>query len=245
MGGASGADGGPRDTQGTGGAGGAPACNPDGGAMDAGSCKAVFNFEAPSGCGLYGASLTRNTDTPQNFDGFTRLYHTDVAACGSGGLAVDVDLNLTDRLGGEVVLPVTAALGSTFNGKTITLALKGSVAGGPNTKVTLYLITTRYEEVLRNILIPATYTTLSMSLPPPDAGALDSVIGIAVQVHNQSLELYSGTLYIDEIDLKPSAPDGGAPDVGAPDAPDAPMGDTRSGDAGDGGTSDVRDAAAG
>ena len=52
-------------------------------AIDAGapgSCTAMFSFESPAGCGLYGATLADNLDNPAQTAAFSSLRHSAVAA---------------------------------------------------------------------------------------------------------------------------------------------------------------------
>ncbi len=122
-------------------------CDVDGGSIDGGdagpavdagppsACTAMFNFESPGGCGLYGAFLNASLDNPPGTDGFTRLYHTPLAYCGHGAMAVDVQFSRDAGIGGEIIIPVSRN-GVDYTGKVLSIAMKGSVAGGPN----MYLI---------------------------------------------------------------------------------------------------------
>jgi hypothetical protein len=212
-------------------------CDVDGGDAGGGdasvpsSCTAMFNFESPGGCGLYGAFLNASIDNPPATEGFTRLYHTPLAFCGRGALAVDVDFNRDAGIGGEIVLPISR-LGVDYTGKVLSLAMRGSVAGGPNVYFAVLPVTSRYESPAIRAPITTDWVTLSVTLPSPEASA-SGVIELSLQAHG-AVD-YKGTIYIDEIDVRNPS------DGGASDGPvDAPAGDTR-----DAGAGDVRDAPAG
>jgi hypothetical protein len=212
-------------------------CDVDGGSIDGGdagapsSCTAMFNFESPAGCGLYGATLGMDMINPPNTDGFKRVYHTANAACGKGALAIDVDLNKDTRLGGEVAIPIVPM--ADYTGKTLSLAVKGSVAGGSNVRFQVLLVTTRYEPKSIDVPITTDYTPVSVVLPTMGASAA-GVIRISLQVHGFTTP-YLGTVYVDEIDIRDT------PDAGRSDGPlEAIPTDAR-----DGGAADLRDAPAG
>ncbi len=188
----------------------------------------MFNFESPSGCGLYGAFLNSSIDNPKGTDGFTNLRHTGVAYCGRGGMAVDVDFNTTSRIGGEIILPINH-IGVDFTGKVLSLAMRGSVAGGSNMYfAVLPVTTTRYQDSAIKVSVTTDWVTLTTTLPSPDASAM-GVIELSLQAH--ATDNYKGTIYIDELDIRNPSPDGGTSD--------GPV------DARDGGAGDVRDAPAG
>ena len=196
------------------------------------SCTAMFNFESPAGCGLYGATLGTDTGNSANTDGFKRVYHTGNAFCGRGALAIDVDLNKNTRLGGEVAIPINPT--ADYTGKTLSLAMKGSVAGGPNVRFQVLLVTTtRYEPKSVDVPITTDYTPVSVVLPTMDASAA-GVIRISLQVHGFATP-YLGTVYVDEINISDT------PDAGRSDGPV----ETMPTDARDAGAGDVRDAPAG
>jgi hypothetical protein len=204
----------------------------DSGIVDGGppsSCRATFNFESPGGCGLYAAFLNTNIDTPTSTEGFVRLYHTPLAFCGRGAMAVDVDFRRDAGIGGEIIIPVSRT-GVDYTGKVLSLAMRGSVAGGPNMYFAVLPVTSRYESLAIRAPITTDWVTLSATLPSPDASA-SGVIELSLQAHG-AVD-YQGTIYIDELDISNPAPstDGGASD--------------RPGDARDAGAGDVRDAPAG
>jgi hypothetical protein len=190
----------------------------------------MFNFESPAGCGLYGAVLGVSDNAPAT-DGFTNLRHSPIAYCGRGGMAVDVDFNKTTRTGGEIIIPISRN-GIDLSGKILSIAMKGSAAGGPNTRFSVILVTSRYEPTAISLPINTDWATMAVTLPTPDASA-SGVIEISLQAHG-SIDSYTGTIYIDEVDIRNPTPDGGV---------DAPT-DARA-DADSGGASDVRDASAG
>ena len=212
-------------------------CDVDGGSSDGGdagppfdagppsSCTAMFNFESPGGCGLYGAFLNASIDNPPDTDGFTRLYHTAQAYCGRGAMAVDVDFNGGSRKGGEIILPISRT-GVDYTGKVLSLAMRGSIAGGSMMYFAVLPVTSRYESSAIKVPITTDWVTLSATLPSPDASA-SGVIELSLQAHGTAN--YSGTIYIDEIDIRNPTPasDAGpvdARDGGADDARDAPAG---------------------
>ncbi len=206
----------------------------DAGAFDAGppsACTAMFNFESPAGCGLYGAFLNTNVDNPKGTDGFTRLYHTPLAFCGRGAMAVDVDFNVTSRIGGEIIIPISRN-GVDYTGKVISLAIRGSIAGGPNLRFSVLPVTSRYESSVISAPVTTDWVTLSAALPSPDASA-NGVIEISLQAHG-AVDVYKGTIYIDEVDIRNPTPaiDGGTSDSPASDARDAGAGDVRDAPAG-------------
>lgn len=211
-------------------------CDVDGGAVDGGdagspsSCTAMFNFESPGGCGLYGSFLNASIDNPNATDGFIRLYHTPLAFCGRGAMAVDVDFNRDAGIGGEIVLPISR-IGVDLTGKVLSLAMRGSVAGGSNMYFAVLPVTSRYEAPAIRAPITTDWVTLSSPLPSPDASA-SGVIEISLQAHGAVN--YRGTIYIDEIDIRnPMASiDGGTSDGPATDARDGGAGDVRDAPAG-------------
>jgi hypothetical protein len=207
-------------------------CDVDAGIVDAGppsSCTATFNFESPGGCGLYGAFLNINPDTPTSTEGFVRLYHTPVAFCGRGGMAVDVDFRPDAGIGGEIIIPVSRT-GVDYTGKVLSFAMRGSVAGDPKMYFAVLPVTSRYESLAIRAPITTDWVTLSARLPSPDASA-SGVIELSLQAHG-SVD-YKGTIYIDELDISNPTP---STDGGTSDGP---------GDARDAGAGDVRDAPAG
>ncbi len=196
----------------------------DAGAADSGSvgpCTAMFNFESPAGCGLYGATLNQDPNNPKNTDGFTGLHHTGNAFCGRGAMAIDVDFNTTTRLGGEVVIPINPT--ANYTGKTLSIAIKGSAAGGSNTRFQVLLVTTRYEPKSISIPITTDWTQVAVTLPTEADASADGVIRISLQAHG-AIDPYLGTIYVDELDVRNTPPDGGVDAVDArPDADAAPV----------------------
>lgn len=212
-------------------------CDVDGGSADGGdagppsSCTALFNFESPSGCGLYGSFLNASVDNPSGTDGFTRLYHTPLAFCGHGAMAVDVDFHPDAGIGGEIILPISR-IGVDYTGKVLSLMMRGSVAGGSNMYFAVLPVTSRYEAYAIKAPITTDWVRLSATLPSPEASA-SGVIELSLQAHG-AVD-YKGTIYIDEIDVR-NPTDGGTSDGPV----DAPVTDAR-----DAGAGDVRDAPAG
>jgi hypothetical protein len=211
-------DGGMGD-RGSGGAGGADPCATGGGGSavaDAGSCPALFNFE---NCSTYGATVTALFNTTDGATvqtpvtaGFRRVSHTNVASCGSGAIAIDVDFNTTSQTGGEVTIPLTGT-SSSHVGETLTLRLKTDPPDGDSdTKFYVYLSTdSGYSPVLTSIPFPHDWITLSAKIvSPTEGGAPPNAFAISLEAFGGARFPYKGTIYIDEIDFRTSPPDGGA-----------------------------------
>jgi hypothetical protein len=221
-----------------GGGSGGDSCDVDGGAdggdagavVDAGGpsvCTAMFNFESPAGCGLYGATLGNNVDNPPQTAGFTNLRHSALARCGRGSMAVDVDFDTAARTGGEIIVTISPSGTASFTGKTLSLSMMGSADGG-NSRFYVYLIANGTFQPVLMAPITTTWQSFSVSLPVPDAGAAstENVMSISLEAFGRGAN-YKGTIYIDELDVRDTAPDGGANDGGPSDARDAAPGDAR------------------
>jgi len=208
-------------------------------AIDAGapgSCTAMFSFESPAGCGLYGATLADNLDNPAQTAAFSSLRHSAVADCGRGSMAVDVDFNPTNRLGGGIVIPISRGGTASFVGKTLSISMMGTADGG-SARFYVYLIANGTFQPVLTTQIKPSWQRFSVPLPLPDAGtaSADNVMSISLEAFGYGVT-YTGTIYIDELDVRNTV------DAGASDGPmtDAPPADAR-----DGGAADVRDAPAG
>jgi len=211
-------------------------CDVDGGSIDGGdagppsSCTAMFNFESPAGCGLYGATLGVSTN-PSATAGFMNLRHSGLAACGRGSMAVDVDFDLDTRTGGEIIIPISQTGTASYKGKTLSISVMATADGG-NARFYVYLIAGGLFQQILSVPITTTWQSYSVALPVPDAGAgsADNVMSISLEAFGRGT-IYKGTIFVDELDVKSSI-DGGA-------------GDALPTDARDGGAADVRDAPAG
>jgi hypothetical protein len=198
---------GPRDVGGT---GGAAACNADAGADagdagDAGTCPALFNFESPGGCSLYGASLDNDTFNPANTAGFKNLYRTSMASCGQGALAVDVDLNGNTAKGGSILIPINAA---NYTGKTLSIAVKASVAGPSTVHFYVLLASGSSFQTILNVPLSTTWTTFNVPLASATDASVSMVTLMSLQVLGGT-STYTGTVYVDEIDFRTTPPDAG------------------------------------
>jgi hypothetical protein len=219
-GGSGGADGG------TGGAGGGlDTCGADAGtgadaavdAADAGTCNALFNFESPAGCALYGASVnnTREDDggVDPNLAAFDSVSHSSNAFCGSGSLAIAANFTAA-KLGGEILIPVPQAQ-QNFTGKTLTLWVKASPGGTSNTRFEVFVVSRAgnagYVPTFTAVHpFPSVWTKETFTFPASgaDAGAdaaaapdVSQVFEISIQGHGAT-DIYAGTIYVDEIDIR-------------------------------------------
>ena len=214
-------------------------CDVDGGSSDGGgagspsSCTAMFNFESPAGCGLYGATLGVS-DNPAATAAFSNLRHSAVARCGKGSMAVDVDFNLDTRTGGEIIIPISPSGNVNYSGKTLSISVMGTSDGG-NARFYVYLIAGGLFQQILAVPITATWQSYSVALPVPDAGAgsADNVMSISLEAFGRGT-IYKGTLFVDELDVRNTA-----------GTNDGSVTDTPAGDARDGGAADVRDAPTG
>jgi hypothetical protein len=240
------------DLQGAGGSGGAPDCVPtDGGATDgdadasgdAGSCNSTFNFE---NCATYGAAVSVDmfSQMPEKFAAFTSVFHSDVALCGQGALGVAVEFSPT-KTGGEVRIPV-APRGAVkdYSGQTITVSVKADKAGTQSKFYVLMLSTTGYVDFTAPTASPpfgsfpfqTDWMTRTTTLSTTDL-RLSQITDIVLQATGPpDGGTYTGTIYVDEIDIRKLPGDGGgdgaSPDGGAPDVRDAGAGDARDAPAG-------------
>ena len=225
----------PTDPRGMGGAGGT-ACIPDAGMVaDAMACPALMNFE---GCTTYGAVVSDSTVQL----GFTGVMTSSLAACGTSALQIQAAFmpppdGSTATRTGEVSLVIPGGEVD-LTGKTISFR---AMANPPTNGLTVLYLTpiadTGYGPKSARISpVRNDWTTGTQSYDVPDT-PITHVTKFSIQV--SSVVAYSGIIYIDEIDITPTPPDGGAGDAG----------DARSPDVRDGGTTDAagdtRDAPAG
>jgi hypothetical protein len=163
--------------------------------------------------------------------------------CGGGALQIEVDVSSEKDAGavghGELFFPVG---GIDLSGKTLTVHVMAIPATPSTIRFNVIPVTpSGYGPTSIGVSpIPAQWTTRSFSYATVDSG-VTMVDRLSIQVNNASgifvpPEIYTGTLYIDEIDIAPTPPDGGTPDGGASDArtdaPDAPAADVRDAPAG-------------
>jgi hypothetical protein len=182
---------------GTGGAGG----NRDAGTvLDApvdhpNQCKALFNFES----GTQGAMLGTNQQA------FTQLAVSSADTfCGNGALALTAAFSGTigPTTLGEVVLPLGADGGTVdLTGKTLTVNAAASGSVGPTAlRMTVVVITSAGSFIPISDVYLSSSWTIRSALLAADAGGVDSVVSIAIDV--SSFSGYSGTVYLDEIDIR-------------------------------------------
>ena len=217
--------------------GGGTGCNPDGG-PEAGACTALLNFE---GCNLYGATL----NDPSSQLGFKSFSATSSQTfCGSGAMQIEVNVSNERDAGfvghGELFLPLG---GINLSGKTLTVHVMAIPATSNTIRFNVIPVTPdSYGPTSIGFSpIPSQWTTRSFTYDAVDSG-VTVVDRLSIQVNNGSSvaspDVYVGTLYIDEIDISSTPPDGGTADGGALDV-------RADGAAPDGPASDVRDAPAG
>ena len=158
-------------------------------------CKALFNFES----GTQGAMLGTNQQA------FTQLAVSSTDTfCGNGALALSAAFSGTTGLTtkGEVVLPLGADGGTVdLTGKTLTVNAAASGSIGPtDLKLTVVVITSAGSFVpISGVFLSSSWTIRSDALAA-DAGGIDSVVSIAIDV--SSFTGYTGTVYLDEIDIR-------------------------------------------
>ena len=225
-GGVGGAAGGGMGGRGTGGGnggsgvGGATACSGDAG-VDAAACTAAFNFE---NCALYGSTITSaaNAGNPAAV-AFTDFSNVSDTSCGSGALKIDtVFFPPADgganggqgSLTGELVIPVSGKDGQDFTGKTLTLNIKVSPPATSNMQLFVFVIGAGYEPalMLSASQLSATWKMWSVTLDNSVDAGLSMVTGISIQAKGRG-DTYSGAIYVDEIDIKTTPPDGGVTDA--------------------------------
>lgn len=193
---------------GRGGAGGMPGTGGGGGTgnRDAGCgmtdarvehashCTATFSFES----GAQGAMLGVDQQA------FTKLAVGGAnTACGSGALALTAAFSGTTgpTIKGEVDLPLGADGGAvSLSGKTLTIHAAATGTCGTDLKMTVVLITSTGEIFpLRNVPISSDWTTSTAVLSADAGSGIASVVSMQIDV--SSLTGYTGTVYLDEIDI--------------------------------------------
>jgi hypothetical protein len=190
-----------RGGAGTGGAGGGGgSANHDAGTkIDApvdhpSQCKALFNFES----GVQGAMLGTNQQA------FSQLAVSSADTfCGNGALALPAAFSGTTGLTtkGEVVLPLGVDGGTVdLTGKTLTVNAAATGASGTALKMTVAVITSAGSFIPINDVFLSSSWTISSAALAADAGGVDSAISIEIDVF--SFSDYTGTVYLDEIDIR-------------------------------------------
>jgi len=158
-------------------------------------CTATFSFES----GAQGALLGVDQQA------FTKLaVGSSNTACGSGALALTAAFSGTTGLTtkGEVDLPLGADGGAvSLSGKTLTIHSTATGTCGTDLKMTVVLVTSAGELFpLRNVPITSDWTT-SIAVLSADAGSgIGSVVSLQIDV--SSFTGYTGTVYLDEIDIR-------------------------------------------
>ncbi len=159
------------------------------------TCGAMFNFES----GIEGAKLLAGS---QAFTTVTQATppHT---YCGSGALAIAASFTGTTgaTTKGEVDIPLGVDGGAAnLTGKTLTVHVSASPAAcGEDLRFKVILDTTTGSPTALSLnAITANYTTVSASLATvAGAGATN-----ALAIEAFSVSGYTGTIYVDEIDIK-------------------------------------------
>lgn len=158
-------------------------------------CTATFSFES----GAQGAMLGVDQQA------FTKLAVAGTnTVCGSGALALTAAFSGTTGLTtkGEVDLPLGADGGAvSLSGKTLTIHASATGTCGTDLKMTVVLVTSTGELFpFRNVPISSDWTT-STALLSADAGSgIGSVVSLQIDV--SSFTGYTGTVDLDEIDIR-------------------------------------------
>jgi hypothetical protein len=191
-------------TAGAGGKGGGGGSNMDAGcsvvtdaAVDHSTtaCSATFNFES----GIQGATLLPGS---QAFTSVTKAT-TPHTYCGAGALAIAATFSGTTgaTTKGEVDIPLGVDGGSAnLSGKTLTVRVSASPANcGEDLRFNVLLDTTTGSPTALSLnAITANYATVSMSL----ATVAGAAAANALAIQAFSVSGYTGTIYVDEIDIK-------------------------------------------
>jgi hypothetical protein len=159
------------------------------------TCGAMFNFES----GTEGATLLAGSQA------FTGVAHatTPHTYCGTGALAIAASFTSTTGPAskGEVDIPLGLDGGTAdLTNKTLTVHVSASPAAcGEDLRFRVVLYTTSGSPALIFVsTVTANYTTASASLATV-AGAAAST---ALALDAFSTTGYTGTIYVDEIDIK-------------------------------------------
>jgi hypothetical protein len=158
-------------------------------------CGAMFNFES----GTEGATLLAGS---QAFTSVTKGT-TPHTYCGAGALAIAATFSGTTgpTTKGEVDIPLGVDGGTAnLSGKTLTVHVSASPAAcGEDLRFKVLLDTTTGSPTALSVnAVTANYTTVSMSLAAVAGAAATNAL--AIQAF--SVSGYTGTIYVDEIDLK-------------------------------------------
>ncbi|HSY41176.1 MAG TPA: hypothetical protein VLA79_16670, partial [Polyangia bacterium] len=158
-------------------------------------CNAMFNFEGST----EGATLLAG---PQAFTGVAQGT-TPHTYCGAGSLAIAASFSGTsgNTTKGEVDIPLGVDGGTAnLSGKTLTVHVSASpVVCGEDLRFKVILDTATGSPVALSInAVTSNFTTVSASLATV-AGA-SAVNKLAIEAFSTSG--YSGTIYVDEIDLQ-------------------------------------------
>ena len=190
-GGHGGGSGGNQGGHGGGGSGGNG--NHDAGVDHPSQCTARFNFES----GAEGAMLGTNQAA------FTQLTVSSADTfCGNGALALTALFSGTSgpSTKGEVVLPLGADGGTVdLTGKTLTVNAAAAGASGTLLRLTVAVVTSAGSFIPISDVFLSSSWTISRALLAADAGGIDSAISIQIDV--TSFAGYTGTVYLDEIDI--------------------------------------------
>ena len=163
--------------------------------MDAGApdvptvCAARFNFENGD---RYGAFINTGYQTA-----FTALGTSSDAACGGGSLRLDTTVTPSGDKG-EVIIPLAAT--EDVSGKSFSIWVKSMPVATPNAYVIVFLVPS-YAIVTTFTPVPGTWTASTVILPSGADAGTRATTAIAVQLLGRG-DSYTGTLYLDEIDLR-------------------------------------------
>jgi hypothetical protein len=159
------------------------------------SCGAMFNFES----GTDGATLLAGSQA------FTSVAHatTPHTYCGAGALGIAATFSGTTgpTTKGEIDIPLGVDGGSAnLSGKTLTVHVSASPAAcGEDLRFKVLLDTTTGSPTALSLnAVTANYTTVSASLATVTGAAATNAL--AIQAF--SVSGYTGTIYVDEIDIK-------------------------------------------
>jgi hypothetical protein len=168
----------------TAGSGGAAGTGPNSPA-----CTSRFNFE---GGNLHGTRINTDYQTA-----FTAISNGADAFCGGGALQIAATVTPTEDKG-EVVIPFPSP--EDVAGKTLSITLKATPAGTAATLAIVFLMPS-YTVATGSAPVPGAWTTLTMLLPAGADAGTSMVSGIAIQLLGRG-DTWSGTISVDEIDLK-------------------------------------------
>jgi hypothetical protein len=156
---------------------------------DGPTCASRFNFE---GGALYNARISATDQT-----GFTALSNVSDAFCGGGALALQATIDATN-VKGEMIIPFAQA--EDLSGKTFSVALKATPAG-TDAPLAIVFVIPSYTVVTAFSPLPGAWMTKTATLPSGADGGATAATGLAIQVLGRN-ESYSGTITVDEIDIR-------------------------------------------